>query len=311
MLECAFHPMPTSRFTDTLLTTLLPQWQPAARITLQDELRPENRGRIAPDAVKRLAQDKDVDTVMTELLPVARTYSKPPISNFFVGAFALGASGALYPGANFEVPRNGLNQAIHAEQSAIANAFGHGETGITAIAVTAAPCGHCRQFLNEIAGGEEIRILTLDDQPWPLKSLLPAAFGPRDLDQKDAMFTAASTPLRLAVSGGDPLIQQALAAAERSYAPYSRSPSGCAIEMNSGVIVSGSYLENAAFNPSLAPLQAALVAAVMHQEEPENIKRLVVVETNGAMISHQAESRMVIAALAPHARFDAVTAVAR
>jgi cytidine deaminase len=259
--------------------------------------------------VKTLSADKAVDTLMKELLPIARTYSKPPISNFFVGAFALGASGALYPGANFEVPQNGLNQAIHAEQSAIANAFGHGESGITAIAVTAAPCGHCRQFLNEIASGEDIRIITLDDQPRALKSLLPASFGPKDLDQKEALFTSARWRLRLN-DAGDALAQRALDAAQRSYAPYSKSPAGCAIELNSGLIVSGSYLENAAFNPSLAPLQAALVSIVMHQEEPANIKRVALVELGGAVITHQAETRMVLAALAPRASLDLLTAVA-
>jgi cytidine deaminase len=303
--------MPTSRFADAVLTELLPQWPAASRKALQDALQPANGGRIPPEIVDRLSQGKNVDTVMKELLPIARTYSKPPISNFFVGAFAQGASGALYPGANFEVPQNGLNQAIHAEQSAIANAFGHGETGIKAIAVTAAPCGHCRQFLNEIAGGEEIRILTLDGQPTPLKSLLPASFGPKDLDQKEAMFTSASMPLRFAKAGADPVAQQALEAAERSYAPYSKSPSGCAIEMTSGLIVSGSYLENAAFNPSLSPLQSALVSLVMHQEEPAAIKRVVLVEMSGVSITHQAESRMVLAALAPKATLDVVTAVAR
>lgn len=304
-------PMPTSRFTDALLAKLLPQWTPAARTSLQDALRPEFGGRVAPETVARLAQGKDAGTVMKELLPIARTYSKPPISNFFVGAVAQGASGALYFGANFEVPQNGLNQAIHAEQSAIANAFGHGETGITAIAVTAAPCGHCRQFINEIADGGQIRILTLDGPETSLQSLLPASFGPKDLDQKEAMFTSASTPLRLAKPAADAVAQRALEAAERSYAPYSKSPSGCAVEMTSGLVVSGSYLENAAFNPSLSPLQSALVSMVMHQEEPSAIKRVVLLEKSGAGITHQAESRMVLSALSPHATLDVVTAVAR
>lgn len=293
------------------LGELLPQWPAESRFVLEDSLRPEHGGRIAPEVVSRLVSAaKPIDTVMKELLPVARTYSKAPISNFFVGACALGASGALYPGANFEVPQIGLNQAIHAEQSAIANAFGHRETAIKAIAVTAAPCGHCRQFINEITGGEEIRILTLDDQPRPLKALLPSSFGPKDLDQKEALFTSASRPLRLE-QPVDALTQQALSAAERSYAPYSKSPSGCAIEMTSGLIVSGSYLENAAFNPSLAPLQSALVAMVMHQEEPADIKRVVLVELAGAPITHSAETRMVLAALSPRASLTAVTAFPR
>jgi cytidine deaminase len=302
-------PMQNSRFTDESLAKLLPEWPAALRSILRDALRADNGGRIAPEDVARLTASKPIDTLMKELLPIARTYSKPPISNFFVGALAQGASGALYPGANFEVPQNALNQAIHAEQSAIANAFGHKETGIKAIAVTAAPCGHCRQFLNEIAGGGDIRILTLDDQPRPLKSLLPASFGPRDLDQKEALFTSALKPLRLATAG-DALAQQALDVAQRAYAPYSKSPSGCAIELSSGVIVSGSYLENAAFNPSLSPLQSALVSVVMHQEDPANIKRVALVEVTGAAITHQAETRMVLAALAPRATLEILTATA-
>ncbi len=49
--------------------------------------------------------------------------------------------------------------------------------------------------------------------------------------------------------------------------------------------VSGLYLENAAFNPSLAPLQSALVALVMRQEAFANLARVVLVESAGRTIS--------------------------
>ena len=39
---------------------------------------------------------------------------------------------------------------IHAEQCLIANALLHGETGIQKLAISAAPCGHCRQFYSEL-----------------------------------------------------------------------------------------------------------------------------------------------------------------
>jgi cytidine deaminase len=54
-------------------------------------------------------------------------------------------------------------------------------------------------------------------------------------------------------------------------------------------IVGGSYLENAAFNPSLAPLQSALVSLVVHQEAFADITRVVLVESSAGMISHAAE----------------------
>lgn len=43
-----------------------------------------------------------------------------------------------------------------------------------------------------------------------------------------------------------------------SYAPYSKSYAGVALRVRNGAIVTGAYAENAAFNPSLSPLQAAL-----------------------------------------------------
>lgn len=47
----------------------------------------------------------------------------------------------------------------------------------------------------------------------------------------------------------------AIQAANRCHAPYSHSPSGVALELKDGTIFSGSYAENAAFNPTLPPLQ--------------------------------------------------------
>ena len=39
---------------------------------------------------------------------------------------------------------------IHAEQCLLVNCLHHGESSIKALAVSAAPCGHCRQFYSEL-----------------------------------------------------------------------------------------------------------------------------------------------------------------
>ncbi len=93
-----------------------------------------------------------------ELLPWAQGYARPQISNFPVGAIALGLSGALYAGANLEFLGESLSLSVHAEQAAVYNAWVHGETGVTLIASTAAPCGFCRQFLNELRTASELRV---------------------------------------------------------------------------------------------------------------------------------------------------------
>src|SRR5205085_12256813 len=97
------------------------------------------------------AEGKTIDQLMVALLPWARSYAHPPISNYFVGAVARGTNGALYLGANIEFPGHPLGFAVHGEQFALSNAYMHSEPGIEAIAVTAAPCGPCRQFMTAMS----------------------------------------------------------------------------------------------------------------------------------------------------------------
>ena len=58
------------------------------------------------------------------------------------------------------------------------------------------------------------------------------------------------------------LREAAAAAAQRSYAPYSGAAAGVALLFEDGRIAAGSYLESAAFNPSMPPMQAALITAI-------------------------------------------------
>lgn len=51
-----------------------------------------------------------------------------------------------------------MQQTVHAEQSAISHAWLRGEKALRAITVNYTPCGHCRQFMNELNSGLELRI---------------------------------------------------------------------------------------------------------------------------------------------------------
>jgi cytidine deaminase len=190
-----------------------------------------------------------------ELLPRAAKLAKPPVSNFFVGAVSRGLSGNLYFGVNLEFPGHALSFTVHAEQSSVANAWMNGEEGIDMIAVTAAPCGYCRQFLNELTTADQLTI-AIPNETRSLRELLPSAFGPRDLGIAGGLMQREDHPL--AIDADDDLAQAALAAARRSYAPYSKSYAGVALRTKDGAIASGAYAENAAFNPSMSPLEVAL-----------------------------------------------------
>ena len=246
---------------------------------------------------------------MAELLPAASEFSRPPLSNFRVGAVALGSSGSLYLGANIEIPGNGLNQAVHAEQAALANAFAYRERGITAIAVTAAPCGHCRQFMNEIDGGAGIRVLVQGQKVVTLAELLPASFGPKDLGITAGLFSGSTATLRFVTESRHALALVALEAAARAYAPHTNALSGCAVKTRSGETYAGSYLENAAFNPSLSPLQSALVNVAVAGEEFGDIMHVALVELQDAKISQRPATEAALAALSSRARLDYFTAL--
>src|SRR5215471_5115382 len=219
---------------------------------------PKFSGRIPANAVQALAKSENasVDDLMLGLLPLAKTYSRAPISNFFVGVVARGASDSLYLGANIEIPGQCLGFAVHAEQSALSNAYMNSEQSVTSLAVVGgAPCGHCRQFMEEISPAGEILILIPNRPPTRLASILPDAFGPSALGASHGALPIEKKNLVLTSGASDPFIGAALDAACRSYAPYSKSPAGVAIRTISGRIFQGCYIENVAFNPSLSPLQ--------------------------------------------------------
>jgi cytidine deaminase len=237
---------------------------------------------------------------MLELLPQAQSYARPALTKFRVGAVVRGTSGKLYLGANIEFPGQSLSQTIHAEQAALANAFMHDETGVDAIAVTAAPCGHCRQFLYEFAEGHDIAILLDGQDPIGLSALLPHAFGPGDLKISGGPLTR--TKIAPQDVEGDP-VRSARYAAANAYAPYSHSPSGVAIRSRRGDVYRGSYIENAAFNPSLPPLQVALVAMALAKEEFSAIAEVVLAEAANNSISQLSATKSLVAAIAPQAEF--------
>jgi cytidine deaminase len=183
----------------------------------------------------------------------------------------------------------------------------HSEPGVSAIALTAAPCGHCRQFMNELSPQGEIDVLVRGHRPVKLLSLLPDAFGPRDLGFANGAFPVKGVSLVLAGGPSDALTQRALRAAGKSYAPYSKAYSGVAIATKKRTYV-GSYIENAAYNPSLSPLQTALVSLVASGEEFSAISSVVQVELEGAAIGQRSATEAILSTIAPTVKLQVAKA---
>lgn len=224
-----------------------------------------------------------------------------------------------------EYPSQAISQCVHAEQTAVANAALAGEPGLKALALSAAPCGHCRQFLNEMNNGPNMEVYIPDCDPITLSSLLPLAFGPKDLNvtepflaHKSVKLRALETP-RLIVKGtasNDSSAELALVealppnaaetkaiiAAQKSYAPYSGAYAAVTLVMNDGQIFEGIYVENAAFNPALPPLQMALINLDVHGKNKKDIVAAVLAERKlDKTVSHMASTQALLTAVAPQA----------
>ncbi|MCE9678371.1 cytidine deaminase [Shewanella sp. AS1] len=223
------------------------------------------------------------DELLLALLPVAAALASPPISDFHVGAIAKGKSGDIYMGANLELNNEALFHSVHAEQSAISHAWLSGETAIEDIIVNATPCGHCRQFMNELVGGQKIKIHLPAQETKPLSYYLPYAFGPGDLN--------ITTPLlskqlhEFCLESSDPMVIEALDHASLSYAPYTKNYAAVVLETRDGQTFCGRYAENAAFNPSMLPMQMALSAMARHNRDFSEINRALLLESSQGKIS--------------------------
>ncbi|WLS80253.1 cytidine deaminase [Erwinia pyri] len=228
------------------------------------------------------------------LLPLAAACAVAPLSNFNVGAVARGSSGHLYFGANMEFTGATMQQTVHAEQSAVTHAWLRGEKSLEAITVNYTPCGHCRQFMNELNSGTALGINLPGREPATLADYLPDAFGPRDLAIETLLMDKVDHGL---VIKGDPLAQAALEAASRSHAPYTQAWSGVALQAADGTIFAGRYAENAAFNPSLPPLQAALNLLSLAGHDVLQIQRAVLAEAPDAKVIQRQATQATLQAL--------------
>ena len=248
-----------------------------------------------------------VEALMLALLPQAQALARPVLSGFRVGAVGreLG-TGALILGANVEFEGAPAADTIHAEQFLFSRAY-HRGANLDLVAVSARPCGHCRQFMAEFAGRERLTILDPAGDRLTLAEMLPWSFTPADLGQTGA--TAAPAPaLGVEDDGAVPAeLRAALGAAGGlAYTPYSRSPSAVVLQLGDGTIVSGSAIENAAYNPGLPPLQAALINLVATGHDYTAIRHAVIGSKPNGAVDHTSSTRRLLSSLAPQARFNAI-----
>ncbi|SEK88911.1 cytidine deaminase [Butyrivibrio sp. ob235] len=125
----------------------------------------------------------------------ARKMAYTPYSHHAVGAALLTKDGKVYLGCNIE--NAAYTPTNCAERTALFKAVSEGEREFSAIAIVGgpdnqeelpicAPCGVCRQALNEFVDPETFEVILGTNDPknykiFKLAELLPLGFGPKNM----------------------------------------------------------------------------------------------------------------------------------
>ncbi|CAA7027527.1 unnamed protein product [Microthlaspi erraticum] len=238
-----------------------------------------------------------------------------PFSAIPIVAVGIGSTGAVYLGVNLEFEGLPHQYSIHANQFLVTNLALNFEEKLEYLAITSlgghyfdAPCGHCRQFLQELPHADDIEVLIKDAANVKLETLgnlFPRSFVPARNLERGTHLLLGHGPNLLSLSDGDlncrrdserTLRIKALAAANKSFAPYGQSPSGVALMDSGGHLYAGWFMESVALSPSVGPLQAALVDFVTRSGGRgfSNIVNAVLVEKRGAKVGQADTARILL-----------------
>ncbi|MEI6093065.1 MAG: cytidine deaminase, partial [bacterium] len=204
-------------------------------------------------------------------------------------------------------PNSPLNNSLHAEQFVSIMTLKNKER-LKALALTAEPCGHCRQFLIEMNEVTDLDIILPGALEKKLKQLLPNSFGPKNLGVKTSLYDDRDNHLIL-TNTKDLLALEALKQANLSYAPYTESYSGMAMSVDNDKMVSGFYIENVAFNPSVSPLMSTLAHLRSLDLNYSDIVKVVLVEKKNATIRQEKNIRNILNIISPKVIFEVYEAM--
>jgi cytidine deaminase len=249
-----------------------------------------------------------VEELMLLALAPARGIARPPISNFFVGAVGLEReTGNLILGGNMEFPGTHLGLTIHGEGFVFTRAASRGTTVETIAIGEAHPCAHCRQYISEFATNRELTLIDPLGHRLTMAQLYPWPFDPDYLGEVGAVAGAYDATLDLAANDWPTTIaDRLLDTGRRAHAPYSKCPGAVVLALRDGRMVSGFSIESVAFNPTMGPLQAAMINLIAHGYEAADIAEAALGTRLGGNVDYSLGVIDLLGKLAPAAPLSIV-----
>lgn len=242
-----------------------------------------------------------VEELMLLALDPAKSFARPPISSFFVGAVGLEReTGNLVLGGNMEFPGTHLGFTIHGEGFVFTRAAARGTT-ISHLAIGEAhPCAHCRQYLSEFAATRDLILIDPLGHRLTMAQLYPWPFDPDYLGEAGYMPDTIHADRTLGTNGlTSTTAARLLAAAQRAHAPYSKCPGAIVLTLHDGGHVTGFAIESVAFNPTMGPLQAALINLSANGYAAADIASAALATKVGANVDYIASTKELFGKVAP------------
>lgn len=271
-----------------------------------------NEGCVLPkqqaDALIARFELTGVEDLMLLALNTARTIARPPISEFFVGAVGLEAeTGNLVFGGNVEFPGTHLGFTIHGEGFVFTRASSRGTTIATIAIGEAHPCAHCRQYLSEFQATRDLVLIDPLGHRLAMAELYPWPFDPDYLGE--AGYVPGTAHPELALGDHDlpeVIAERLLHAGRRAHSPYSKCPGAVVLALNDGNTVSGFAIESVAFNPTMGPLQAAMIDLIAHGYDASDIAEAALCTSLGGHVDYSLSVAELLSKLAPSAPLSIV-----
>lgn len=241
-----------------------------------------------------------VEDLMLLALAGAREIAHPPISDFHVGSVGLEAeTGNLVLGGNVEFPGTHLGYTVHGEGFVFTRAFSRGTTISTIAIGEAHPCAHCRQYLSEFAATRDLMLIDPLGHRLTMAELYPWPFDPDYLGETGAMPGRKLWTLDVE----DPLLREA---GERAHTPYSKCPGAIVLTLADGSRVRGAAIESVAFNPTMGPLQAALIDLIAHGRSYDEIVSARLGTVCSGAIDYSMSVDELLGKVAPQAHLEVI-----
>jgi cytidine deaminase len=97
-----------------------------------------------------------------------------------------------------------------------------------------------------------------------------------------------------------------LDAAGRAHAPYSKCPGAVVLTLADGTLISGFAIESVAFNPTMGPLQPALINLAANGYRPADITSAALATPLGGSVDYRASTAELLGKVAPRAALTIV-----